>query len=81
MEEIKRATAENQSMRTLSETIKYGWPETKVQTPVSIHAYWDVRDELSELNGVVLRGERIVIPPSIRKEMLERIHQGHMGID
>ena len=81
LEEIKRATAEDQSMSTLSETIKYGWPETKGETPVSIHAYWDVRDELSELNGVVLRGERIVIPPSMRKEMLERIHQGHMGIE
>ena len=81
LEEIKRETADDQSMRTLSETIKCVWPETKVQTPVSIHAYWDVRDELSELNGVVLRGERIVIPPSMRKEMLERIHQGLMGIE
>ena len=81
LEEIKRATAEGQSMRTLSKTIKYGWPETKVQTPISIHAYWDVRDALSELNGVVLRGKRIVIPPSMRKEMLERIHQGHKGIE
>ena len=81
LEEIKRATTEDQSMSTLSETIKYGWPETKGETPVSVHAYWDVRDELSELNGVVLRGERIVIPPSMRKEMLERIHQGHMGIE
>ena len=81
LEEIRRATAEDQSMRPLSETIKYGWPETKGETPVSIHAYWDVRDELSELNAVVLRGERIAIPPSMRKEMLEKIHQGHMGIE
>ena len=68
-EKVRRATAEDQSMRTLSEPIKYGWPETKGETPVSIHAYWDVRDALSELNGVVLRGERIAIPPSMRKEM------------
>ena len=68
LEEIKRAKAEEQLMRTLSETIKYGLPETKVQTPVSVHAYWDVRDELSELNGVVLRAERIVIPPSMRNK-------------
>ena len=36
---------------------------------------------MSELNGVVLRGERIAILPSMRKEMLEKIHHGHMGIE
>ena len=81
LEEIGGETAEDQSMRALSETIKYGWPETNGETPVSIHAYWDVRDEMSELNGVVLRGERIAIPSSMRKEMLEKIHQGHMVIE
>ena len=81
LEEIKQATAEDQSMRKLSVAIKSGWPATKLQTPVSIRAYWDVRDELSELNGVILKGERIVIPPYMRKEMLEKIHQGHMGIE
>ena len=70
---------EDQPMRTLSKTIKYGRPETKGETLVSIHTSWDVRDQLSELNGVVLRGERIAIPPFMRKEMLEKIHQGHMA--
>ena len=41
---------------------------------------WDVRDELSEVKGIILKGERILVPSFIRKEMLERIHQGHMGI-
>ena len=41
--------------------------------------FWDVRDELSELNGIILRGERILIPTTMRKEMLERIRKGHMG--
>ena len=38
-------------------------------------------DELSELNGIILRGERILIPTPMRKDMLERINQGHMGIE
>ena len=68
-------------MKDFIEIIKRGWPETKACVSYSTRMYWDVRDELSELNGIILRGERILIPISMRKEMLERIHQGHMGIE
>ena len=35
----------------------------------SYRAYWDMRYELSELNGIILRSGRILIPTSVRKEM------------
>ena len=68
-------------MRQLKETITSGWPETRVEAPASTLPYWDVRDKLSEIDGIILKGERVLVPPSMRKEMLERIHQGHMGIE
>jgi len=81
LEEIKEATANDPSLKELKEMIKSGWPDTKSQTPPSIQVYWNVRDELSEVDGVILKNERIVVPSSMRKEMLQRIHQGHMGIE
>ena len=50
--------------------IQVGWPETKHQVPHSIRRYWDTRDELAVLYGVIYRGLRIAIPPSIRPAML-----------
>ena len=47
------------------EIIKRGWPETKVCVSNNTRMNLEVRDELSELNGIILRGERIVIPTSI----------------
>ena len=35
----------------------------------SYRVYWDMRYELSELNGIILRSGRILIPTSVRKEM------------
>ena len=68
-------------MKELKDTIKSGGPETKSRTPASIQVYWNVRDELSEVEGVILKNDRILVPSSMRKEMLPRIHQGHMGIE
>lgn len=37
--------------------------------------------ELSQVNGVLLKGCKVVIPASMRREMLDRIHQGHLGVN
>jgi len=59
--------------------IQAGWPEGKAEVPHSIRSYWDARSELATLDGVIYRGMRIVVPPSMRPEMLARIHGSHMG--
>ncbi len=33
------------------------------------------------MNGILFKGEKIIIPASLRHCMLEKIHTGHMGID
>ena len=43
--------------------------------------YYPFRDELSVVNGILLKANRIVVPVSMRNEMLERIHDGHMGTE
>ena len=38
-----------------------------------------MRDKLTV--GVIFRGERVVTPKSLRRDMLQRIHASHLGID
>lgn len=37
--------------------------------------------ELSAVSGVLLKGCKVVVPSSMRQEMLRRIHEGHMGLN
>ncbi|KAI2650239.1 Retrovirus-related Pol polyprotein from transposon 17.6 [Labeo rohita] len=68
-------------MSTLRRVIKEGWPNERKRCPTAILEYWNYRDELSEMDGMVFKGEKIVIPTLLREEMLQRIHSGHMGIE
>ena len=43
--------------------------------------YWNCREELSVIAAVIYRGSKIVIPTSMRKLILEKIHQGHLGME
>ena len=54
--------------------IQAEWPETKWQVLHSIREYWESRDELAVLGGVIYRGMKIVVPPSMRPAMLALIH-------
>lgn len=57
-----------------------GWPDTKEEVPHIIREFWAVRDELSVYDGIVYKGMRIVVPPSMRSAMLAQIHESHLGI-
>ena len=43
--------------------------------------YLTFLDEIIEAQGTLLRGNRIVVPSSMRKEMKARVHEGHLGIE
>ena len=53
----------------------------KEQLDPTLVNYFHVRDELTVQEGVILRGERIVIPKSLRKEILEDLHTAHQGVE
>ena len=82
LEEIQEETkiVKDQLLGDLSEIIKSRSPKTKAETQASILIYSDIhckRLKLSELNSIVLEGERIHITTSTWKNMPERIHQNH----
>ncbi|XP_048577115.1 uncharacterized protein K02A2.6 [Nematostella vectensis] len=44
-----------------------------------LYDYWNFREELTIEDGLVLKGERIVIKPTLRPEILDTLHKGHLG--
>ncbi len=78
--EIQTATGEDDSMKFLKDQIQNGWPETVNEIPYCTREYFPFRDELSVQNGIIFKGERVVIPLSIRPSVMERIHSSHIGV-
>ncbi|UYV75139.1 hypothetical protein LAZ67_12002608 [Cordylochernes scorpioides] len=77
---IMKATKEDAELQELKETIIQGWPDQKSLVPLSCRRYWNIKDELSIHEDLVLRGTKIIIPESIKKQVLKQIHEGHLGI-
>ena len=80
MQEIRDGTKNDKSLRILKRMILNAWPDSQSQIPEEVRPYWNFRDELSEADGVLLKGERLIIPSCLQQDILQRIHMGHMGI-
>ena len=70
LQEIKDHTQKDNSLLEMIKVIKAGWPETKEELSHLVLPFFDVRDELSVYDGIVIRGERVVVPKSLRRDML-----------
>ena len=81
LEQFRRAFANDEVMQKLKQYIRHGWPQRKSAAYPEIQAYWDIRDELHEAEGLLLFGERLVVSASLRPGMLQVIHEGHLGGD
>ena len=81
LDEIRNRTKSDPILCTLMNVIIRGWPESKEQVPVEIRNYFHIRDEMTAQNGIILRGSRIVIPSSMQREIKDKLHAGHFGIN
>ena len=51
------------------------------EVPCIARQYWATRDELSVENGLLIKGDRICIPPELYQRMLHDLHEGHKGVE
>ena len=78
--ELKQAIQADSEMQVLVQLIEQGWPKYKKDTPREVQEFYGIHDKLSVVEGLVVLESQIVIPKSMRKEVLERIHDVHLGI-
>ena len=81
IEEIQHASSQDVHLQQLKTFIIAGWPHTKDELHTDIRLYWLYRDELAVIDGVILKGRHIIIPDSLKQQVLTQLHTSHMGIE
>ena len=59
--QIRELTKQDSQLQAQKVMILAGWPDTKDETPLYIREYWSYRDELTVHNGVIFRGNCLII--------------------
>ncbi len=56
-----------------------GWPAHGTGEP-ALRLYWAERALLTVQDGLLLKGQRLVIPSTMRNDVLAKLHEGHQGV-
>ena len=80
-QQLRNAAADDPVQQKLRDIIRIGWPENRALAPECVRPYFDVRDELTIQNELVFKGQQIVVPAVLRKELMEKTHASHIGIE
>ena len=80
-DKLSEATKADPDLQKLRQTILNGWPSKPNSVHPSIRPYFAVRDELALNDDIIMRGERAVVPESLRSDYIRQIHSGHPGLE
>ena len=58
-----------------------GWPDSRDELHVDLQPYWSFRNKLEVIDGIILKGRCIIMPNSLREQVLNQLHTNHMGIE
>ena len=76
LQTIRKETTADSTLQQIRQCLQSGkWPKIPDLRPCS-----HVKEEISTVDGIVLRGRRIVMPGSLRKQTLQLAHEGYQGI-
>lgn len=74
-------TTNNVTLQKLKNQIAVWWLEHRQILDSDLGPCYNYSDELTYQNGLLLKGELIIVPATLRFEMHRILHQAHLGIE
>ena len=79
LDRLREETRKDDNLQIVMDYTRNGWPTYKEDVKLGARHLFPVRGELSVWEGILVKGDRLLIPSSMRKEILQRLHEGHNG--
>ena len=77
--DLREKTEQDESLQKLKHVIKVGWPDKKEEVPTEIRNYFHFKEELTIQDGILFKGNRVIVPVALRPLMVKKVHSSHIG--
>ena len=79
-QEMRDAVAADKVMSMLADQICRGFPLDKKLLRLELREYYQHRQDLSQVDGVPLFKNRVIVPTALRGAVLKTLHSAHQGV-
>jgi hypothetical protein len=80
-QEFKQETLKDPVLQEVMNLVRKGWPPSFSECSLETKPFYHIKEELSIVDSVILKVDKVVIPLSMKRDMLKRIHEEHIGIE
>ena len=77
LKELREFNRNDPTMHVLHTYSMEGWPHHKRDVPPPLKSFWNVRNDIHVIDGILLKDNRLVIPSAWRKDILQKLHFSH----
>ena len=74
-------TQKDSTLTNLQHTITHGWCKNKEHLATNLCPYWSFRQELTVTNGVIYKGQQVLVSETMQSTMLRKMHVNHFGTE
>lgn len=79
-QKFANATARDPALQCLVDVVMEGWPDESRNAPPEVRPYFMYKELITYRDGILYKGDRIIVPAELRSDILARIHESHQGI-
>lgn len=76
--DVRNWTEKDQVLSRVRRFVMSGWPSSQLGS--EFQPYVSKKDELSVLDGCLLWGSRLIIPPPGCEPLIQQLHDVHIGV-
>jgi hypothetical protein len=74
LQRIRHVTEADETLQAVKRNISEGWNGNEQH---NTNHYQSYKDEMTLINGIIMKGSQIVIPKVLREEIKHKLHAGH----
>lgn len=78
--DMKRATESDSEFQSLIQIVLSGWPNHHERLSQPLKKFWNFRDEIFYFDGLLFKGQKVMVPAEQMPVILNQLHKGHFGI-